>query len=196
MVVKPRYVTIVAQPHEVKAVRIVGDAGIAHPDVAEGRMIPVVIVDTSDRPDIDEMIKVHEHLKTGDLIANWSQRMGHPNEVELALTFVRPVEIKVFIEFDLTRNHGMLVEGILAAKALYLQAGREGDRLGRNIKAAKVIMGIPDTGFRDGWEKIYLNYAISKFKMEGMSRTNAKRSAKEYISNARSMAEFTMSINA
>lgn len=45
-------------------VPIVADAMIAGP-VAEGVGIPLVILDTSERPDLEELIRVHQHLPPG-----------------------------------------------------------------------------------------------------------------------------------
>ena len=47
---------------EKDALRIVAEGAIAHPGVAEGRLIPLVIVDSSSRPDLEEYIRIHSTL--------------------------------------------------------------------------------------------------------------------------------------
>ncbi len=54
-----------AQVAQSLIVPIVGDAAMAGP-VADGRLIPVLIVDTSKRPEVAELIRVHAHLPPGD----------------------------------------------------------------------------------------------------------------------------------
>lgn len=55
---------LVADPADV--VPIVADGAIAS-QVADGRMTPLVIIDTTDRPDVEELVRLHNHLSPGDV---------------------------------------------------------------------------------------------------------------------------------
>jgi hypothetical protein len=50
---------------------IVADAALAGP-VADGVLVPVLIVDTSNRSDVAELIRVHKFLPSGDVMTNWA----------------------------------------------------------------------------------------------------------------------------
>ncbi len=123
----------VTQEREKDALRIVADGAIATVGLGEGRLIPLVILDTSSRPDFEEYLLVHQYVNAGDVKCQWGQLISHDNTVALILSFLRPAELVIIVEFDLKTNHGVLVEQILATKALYIQAGREGDRLKQDV---------------------------------------------------------------
>jgi hypothetical protein len=177
---------------EKDALRIVADGAIAHPGVSEGRLIPLVILDTQSRPDLEEFIRVHQYVGAGDVKSQWGQLIGHDNTIALILSFLRPAELIAIIEFDLQRNHGILVEQTLATKALYIQSGREGDRLKHDVNLPKVILEVPERGFATTWEKIYRRYTTAQMRERGLSRADAKRAAKLAIEELRRLAAIRM----
>jgi hypothetical protein len=105
---------------------------------------------------------------------------------------VRPAELVAIVEFDLQRNHGIIVEQILITKALYIQAGRNGDRLIHDLNLPKVILEVPELGFASVWEEIYLRHVIAQMRERGLSRANAKRVAKQAIEEMRKLAAIRM----
>jgi hypothetical protein len=178
---------------EKDALRIVADGAIAHRGVGEGRLIPLVILDTSLRPDLEEYIRVHQYVGVGDVKCQWGQLIGHDNTVALILSFLRPAELVGIVEFDLRRNHGVLVEQVIGTRGLYIQAGREGDRLKHDVNLPKVILEVPDTGFgKTTWDKIYSRYTTAKMRERGLNRADAKRAAKEAIAELRKLGTVRM----
>ena len=95
-----------------KTVPIVGDAAIATPILGEGRLIPVLIIDTSDRPDIGDLVKILQRPPLGDVTSQWGRLHWHKKTVALILTFKRPSKVVVILEFDVTEQ-GILVDLIL-----------------------------------------------------------------------------------
>src|SRR5260370_35196772 len=91
-------------PHEAVPVRIISDALIGTTVVGEGRMIPLVILDTSTRPDIEELGRVHEHLAPGDVKSVGAQLDGHKNKIDLVLTYIRPMELIDILRFEIARH--------------------------------------------------------------------------------------------
>jgi hypothetical protein len=178
---------------EKDALRIVADGAIGHPGVGEGRLIPLVILDTSSRPDLEEYIRVHQYGGAGDVKCQWGQLIGHDNTVALVLSFIRPAELVAIVEFDLQRHHGVLVEQVLGTKALYIQTGREGDRLKHDVNLPKVILEVPETGFgRQFWDRIYCRYTTAKLRERGLNSADAKRAAKESIAELRKLGTVRM----
>jgi len=69
---------------------IIGDAGLAT-QVADGRLLPVLILDTRARPEVEELIRVHAYLPPGDARSQWGSSRDNDDHVVLHLTFVQPM---------------------------------------------------------------------------------------------------------
>jgi hypothetical protein len=170
------------------ALRIVGDGAIATAGVGDGRMIPLVILDTSERPDLEELIRLHEFVAEGDVKTQWGKLYDHEDTVALILTFTRPAEVVAIIEFELKKNHGILIEKIFKTSALYIQAGREGDRIRHDFNRRKVIIEVPETKFKAVWSEIFFTYSVKLMRTKGFDRAEAKRQAKLFITQVREVA--------
>jgi hypothetical protein len=172
--------------------RIVADGGIASRGVVGGRMIPLVILDTSNRPDVEELIRVHNTLTTpGDVIAQWGEVEGSVNSVILLLRFIRPSEVTFVIEFDVIRQ-GILVDQALLARGLYIQAGRDGDRLKYDVNRPKVFLEVVDTGYLGIWEHTFVKIVAAHFRTKGLSRSQSRRAAVHSIAQMRQVSSFRM----
>ena len=71
-----------------------------HGPVADGRLIPVLVIDTAGRPDIPELIRQHQHLRLGDARHQWATSRGDADSVMLLLTFERPSEVDMVLPFQ------------------------------------------------------------------------------------------------
>jgi len=172
--------------------RIVGDAGITSSGSFGGRFIPLVILDTSERPDVEEFIRVHHAITTlGDVIAQWGQIENKETTVILWLKFIRPVEISFAIEFNVV-GQAILVDQALNGKGLYIQAGREGDRLKHDLNRPKIIMEIIDTGYGQYWERTFLKQHEKNFRTKGLSRSESRRAAAALLQELRGVFSFRM----
>lgn len=172
-------------------VPIVGDGAIAG-QIAEGVNIPLVIIDTSKRPDLSEAIRVHEYLAPGDVAVTWGGAEGHPDDVLLMLALERPIEARAILRFSI-KDQGILVEAALTAGAMYLQAGKPGDRFKHDPNRPKILVEIPDTGFRAKWDELFLTRMTTVIKTEyGLPRREAELRARELIQQLRVVTEFRM----
>jgi hypothetical protein len=174
-------------PHEAIPVTIVADAAMATVGVGDGRLVPVLIVATSGRPDIEDFFRAHQYIPTGDHTAQWAHLDGHEGKISLVLKFVRPSELTIILEFDIVRQGG-LVDQIIRARALYLQAGQPGDRLSTTLDQHRVIVEIGDLEFRN-WNELLLKHLIADFRASGLSRQRSKQAAKELIEEWRRVTE-------
>jgi hypothetical protein len=172
-------------------VPIVADAAMATERMGSGRLIPLVILDTTDRPDLEEFIRVHQYAGPGDVVSQWASLEDGSGKIGLLLSFKKPMELTAFIAFDVTEQGG-LVDQIIRTKGLYIQAGRTGDRLIKNPDAPKVIVEIPDTGFSGIWNDIFLRAVIKRMREGGLTRREAKKAAQLYITNWRKFGNFRM----
>ena len=142
-------------PAEGKPVPIVSDAVYGTQPVSEGAMVPLLILDTTERPDISDMISAHRYGGQGDVKSVWAapSRWGG-DRIRLVLTVVRPSHCVIVLEFEIVRQGG-LVDQIVQTELLYLQAGRPGDRLISTLANERVILEVPSREFRAAWDSIF-----------------------------------------
>ncbi|HCI6640827.1 TPA: hypothetical protein NPP35_001625 [Klebsiella variicola subsp. variicola] len=158
---------------------LINDGAIANTKTADGKLIPLLIVDTSVNKNLTHLVNMHEGNNIGDVTSLWAYKRFDHRYVSLVLFFERPVEMKLAISFEVLR-HAPLIEGILISKALYLQPGKPGDKIGDDFSAPKILVEIPERTTFDIWESI-LNKAIKKkLKKEGVQRKNLKKAADEH----------------
>lgn len=166
---------------EKKPVPIVSDAAVATRGTADGRIIPVLIIDTSLRPDIEDMVRAHRHFGSGDAKSVWSiTSRFNIDRISLILTIIKPSRCVFIVEFDIVRQGGV-VDQIIHAQGVYIQPGKKGDRLSTTIDNDRILIEVPSRHFRDDWTKI-LHKALSKdFKRKGLSRSDSKNAATSFI---------------
>lgn len=173
------------KPGEDVPVPIVSDAIIATTGVADGKLIPLVIVDTTLRPDIDDTVKAHASLGPGDVTSYWSRpSRWHTWKVTLILDFLQPAACIVALECDVGQKGGLL-DAIVQAQGLYLQPGRPGDRLRDKLEAPRILVEVSSREFRQTWDQILQDGLTRRFRREGMSKRDAKRHALETIARWR-----------
>jgi hypothetical protein len=173
------------------AVPIVGDGAMAGP-VAEGAMVPVVILDTSGRPDVEELIRVHEFVDSGDVTSEWGCPKGDARTVVLVLDFSKPIEARIVLRFG-TDKQAPLIDGAVSSSLIYLQSGKAGDRLKDDPARAKVLVGLGATGFRPIWDKLWLTRLTAVIgKNQKVSAARAEPVARQCIEEMRRLTEFRM----
>ncbi|MEC4685484.1 MAG: hypothetical protein VST71_07115 [Nitrospirota bacterium] len=174
-------------------VKIVADAAVSSQGIIEGKLIPLVILETSNRPDIDEMVRIHQHLPPGDVVSQWGQIEGEKDKIALFLNFQRPAELSIILQFDIV-NQGGLVDQILAARTLYIQPGREGDRLATTVDKPKILIEVSDN-FKEEWDRIFLKHIAKDMREKGLGRHQAKQAAQQFIEEWRKLGKFRMKRN-
>lgn len=170
---------------------IVGDGALAGP-VAHGRLVPLLILDTSNRPDVREVLRVHEHLPPGDVTFHWAYSRDSDDEVALDLRFIRPMDVKLLLRFSIERQ-AILVEAMLNGQGVWVQAGAPGDRLATTMDAHRVLVELPDTGFQPTWDKLWLKRMTRVVaRRQRISRRKARPLAKNVIEDLRGVARLRL----
>lgn len=173
---------------------IVGDAAIAGP-LVEGALVPLLIVDTSDHPHIDEVVRVHGLMGSGDVRSNWGYVAGDPDKVLLTLAFDRPVEAEAAVEFSIERE-GILVEAALTSRAVYLQPGRPGDRYKHDPDKPKVFIELPRADFLEVWHDRFVARMTDVIAAgANITRREAKPRARELLYELKKLTGFRMPID-
>jgi len=174
---------------EEKPVPIVSDAAIASKGIADNRIIPLLILDTSLRPDIEDMIKTHKLIgKSGDVVSMWSPSSKFRiNKITLILSFTKPSLCNIFIPFDII-NQGGILDQIIQVQGLYIQAGIKGDRLSTTFNKERILVEVPSKHFREEWNKIYYKVLVKDMKKKGISKKRAKRAASSFLKEWREIS--------
>ena len=180
----------IRDPGERKRVPIAADAGIATGGTADGRMIPLLILDTRERADIDALINAHEHTGPGDATTNWSQpwRLDR-TKLRLVVQFTKPAHCLVIVEFDL-ETQGVLVDAIIHVQGLYLQGGLPGDRLRDTFDHPRVLIEVPSRAFLPMWDELLRASLRRRFRKLGHSRSDAKAITDHFIAEWRKLTSF------
>lgn len=176
---------------EGRPVPIVADASIASRGIGEGRMIPLVILDTATRPDIDEVARAHRRGPPGDAIANWGRRSRGSTALLLIIRFERPVRSVVLLEFD-PASQGILIDQAVKSQAIYIQPGRPGDRLKNTMSRPRVLVEVPSEDFAEEWETMFHRAMATRFKERGLRRKAAKSAAARAIDMMRQVNNVRM----
>jgi hypothetical protein len=173
-------------------VPIVSDAAISSIGVADGRMLPLVIIDTSFRSDIEDAIKAHVKLGPGDVDSVWVKPSSKDKDrIGLLLELKKLSSCTILLSFNISRNAG-LVDLIVHSQGLYLQAGRMGNRLKSTMDKERILVEVPSKNFQDEWNKM-LHYVIERdFRKSGASRHEAKKMCEEFIVTMRKLGSLRM----
>lgn len=133
--------------------QVVATSTIACEGVANGRNIPVAIVEPDNDGIITDLIITHKSVNNGNCESQWGMTKGYEYAI-LALSFSSPVEQKIILLFDVIK-YGSIVNQILYAKCLYLMTGDSETKLLEHISEPRILLELPCDDFQEDWNKIY-----------------------------------------
>lgn len=165
-------------------------SGLAGVGIAGGHLIPVVMADLTEHADIQELLRVHAHVESGDCASSWVVTAG-ARQVILKLEFIRPVEVTFALAFDMSTS-APVVDSIVTHNALYFVHGLKGDRYLTVDSRDKVLINVPEMGFELYWERLFLEQAVSDLRERGVPRKQARAMAPELIKQLRSLVNIQM----
>lgn len=174
---------------------IVADALIATRGLGDGRGIPLLIVDTSQRPDIDDMVTAHQQFGSGDVTSGWlAPSRFHKKKLGLYLQFIKPSQCVCILEFEVA-THIAIINQIIEAESLYLQPGKIGDRFITTSDNPRILLEIPSKEFRSEWDKIHRKLIFQTFRNQGASRQKAKQATEEFLQEWRKISSLRIGNN-
>lgn len=171
---------IVANPQ----LRVIADGIISNPHFADGRPLPILIVNATTAPFIAEYIETHHLHAPGDVGLYWGSQRFSNELVALQVTLSRPSKNTFSILFD-TKTQHVLVDAILHGRGFYLQAGDDGTKLSNSLNAPKIVIEVPDLGFMPKWEKIVQCVLAGRFRKNGFSKAEANTAVSQYLASMR-----------
>ncbi len=167
-----------------KIVPIISDGAIATNGTADGRAIPVLILDCKNHKSLLNHIYLHQNTLPGDVISKWG---ANKQSAYLMLNFSRPTELDVVLKFNIGKQ-GNLIDGIMRSQGVYLQPSESGLKVSEGMSNPKIIIEVPLATKLPDWDKTFLKAITQRMKHEGgMSRKIAHEAATEYISKMREM---------
>lgn len=171
---------------KLRLVPIVGDGAIADPDLGDGRLIPVLILDCAEHRQLEDLIVAHKDTLPGDVTTTWSRKLFGKNQVFLTFEFHRPVETSATIAFDVSAKGG-LVDCIINVRGVYLQPLTSGTNVSGGMGKPKILVEVPPTTTFPGWKEIYLRSVEKSYRKRGLSKAQAQSAAKGHIARLREL---------
>ena len=134
--------------------RIISDPGMAIIRDSDGKVVPIVQLDATDRSDIGALFAAHSPEVIGEAATQWGIRNGAAEgTVTLFLQFHTPARLLIFMDFDVA-HQGVLVDEIVRAEELYIQAIRRVTGEVAPAGPSRIRVTVPDAGFRTIWNEI------------------------------------------
>lgn len=177
-----------SNPIEKVPLKLVSDAAMANALVADGRLIPVLLVDTSSRPDIENLVKVHDYIRPGDVESRWGRLPDKQDTFCLVLSFKRPSECTAILEFDILKQGG-IVDQIMLCQALYLQCAREGEKLLNTLDRERILVEVPSRQVEREWNNILFKALETDGRRKGLSKKEAKEYSDTVVKEWRKLVE-------
>ena len=159
------------QIHAINMVTAVNSALLLEKNQCDGMAIPVVILDTEETPIVNDIIEAHSSMQ-GKMKYEW----GITVDYEYAILFVEslePLESNFSILFDLNKLL-MVVDRIIETQLLIIQGGKLGDTMAKTMKNMRILIEVPEDGFKKEWIKIKEKVQKKQFKELGVKRKNLK----------------------
>ena len=99
---------------------------ISDPNWGEGRLIPVVVLNSQKDNNLKELLRIHVTSEgSGDVIVQWGMPLRQffkPKVWFLVVKFTKPMDFSFIIEFVLEKNPA-LIDAIIQSRGLYLRYG-------------------------------------------------------------------------
>lgn len=157
---------------------IVSSSIILRRNFADGQSIPLLILNTQDHPEIDKAIELHTGLDNGKITFTWGKTLDS-KYIFLQVESISPVEIAYNILFQPDNDYALL-EMIIKSHMLYIQSGKEGDRLSHNLNKPKLFMELNSTEFEKDIFSITQKAKLKRFKNYGVKQKDLKSVVKEF----------------
>lgn len=158
--------------------KIVSDAVISRLHVVNGKNVPLIIVDTTDLPEVERAILTRPTEKDGHANTKWGKSVDD-KYITLVFSFLDPVPIDFFVSFNAEKQGG-LVDLIIHSQLLYLQPGKPGDRLSSTMSSPRLLVEVPSRHFTKEWNLIFQRVMAKRFIKMGLKKKDAKKAALDF----------------
>ena len=138
------------------------------------------------------MIRAHKHFGPGDAETAWSLLSRFDkSKIRLIIYIKRPSQCLIVLEFDVVRDGGV-VDQIVQAQGVYIQAGRMGDRLKSTLDNERILIEVHSREFRKNWDQILYKALKKDFRRRGLARHKANQAAEDFLKEWRHFGSLRM----
>lgn len=169
---------------------IISDASISSLHIANGKNIPLIIVNTLAHPEIERAIIAHTSVQNGHISTIWGKSTDD-RFITLQFSLVDPVPKEFFVAFNVEKQGG-LVDLIINSQLLYIQPGKPRDRLSNTMSSPRLMIEVPSTHFSSEWKLIFQRVMTKHFRQLGLNRKDAKNAALDFYKEWGIMRNFRM----
>jgi len=173
---------------ESATLELLSDGLVTNRTLADGRAIPILLIDCSLRPDIEDLIRSNEHITSDDVKIQWGKPSKNSDAVVLVLSFERPRKCTAVIEFD-TVKHGGTVDQIMRCEVVFLQSAEEGQRVASTLDKPKMVVEVSSKQALAAWNAHLFKALESDGIKKGMSKKEAKEHSRGVIKEWREFGE-------
>lgn len=174
-----------------KTLAVVAFGSISSNYIANGKNVPVLIVDTTDNKEIEEAILLHKGINRGKVITVWGRSING-KIITLNINLIEPSPTEFKIIFNIERNYS-IIDFIISSQLVYIQPGKPGDRLKTTMSAPMIQIEVPSSHFYDEWYKLYEKNLSKHFRRrKGMSKKVAKQAAIDLYKEIGKLRDFRM----
>jgi hypothetical protein len=159
---------------------IVEDGLMSSESLAEGRFIPVIVIDVQGNKEIEELIKLHNNIVSGDVTMTWAKDFYSRKKIIFRLAFHKPMEVVFGIEFKLDSDYS-IIDGMIESKGLALQTGKKGEKVSSKLEDPKILIEVPEMGFKEKWNEMLLSTVRKNIRKKGASKRESLVLAKNHI---------------
>jgi len=147
----------------------------------DGKLVPLVAIDTTERPDIEALFAAYTPQTVGDVAIQWGQRDGAPKgTVTLFIQFTAPTKLLLILDFEIVRD-GFVVDQILRLAELYLEGVIRKNQMDTPTRWSRVRVVVPDTKFGPIWEELLVAELAAQPKALGATERQARLLAMDAI---------------
>ena len=174
--------SIFLEATQMYAVPVVSTGATVKASATDTGLVPVVVLDTRSRPDLENLIRLHAMVRSGDCESRWGWEFedDEQNSVNLVVIFLHPERTTVRISFD-AHQYWKTLDLIVQTGILELLPGRPGEQTERCLaerrKGIFVNIFVPEAT-RKRWEATIDKILEEKGLAQGMLPADAERFAK------------------
>ena len=168
---------------EENKVHLVRFGAVAIESLTGNKKLPIIGLDLSNRPDIEEMLLIHGEMPPGDVFTQWAADHSSKKLLVLFFKFERPSRIGFYVPLYF-HEHSWVIEGIIQTKAILLKSGHAEESTEEMIDGLKESISVEIGGSADipgDWEKWQLKAIQKHLIQNGLEKKEALVRAKEQI---------------
>lgn len=174
-----------------KVLSIVHSGSISSVHIANGRNIPVLIIDTTEEKEIEKAILLHKNIDVGKVETIWGKSVNG-KKIMLKINMIEPSPSEFMLVFDVVKNYAT-IDFIINAQLVYIQPGKQEDKLKTTMSAPKILIEVPSSHFYKEWYTVYEKNLAKYFRTKkGMSKRVAKQVAIDTYKEIGKLRDFRM----